>query len=157
VPNAWEIRPFEGIGPLRFGQARDDVRALLGPPTRGFRKVPFAATEADAFIELGLHVYFSPEYRVETVDAVAPSTATLHGLSFLGRPVEDVVQEMEEFGLRHHSFQFDDAGVGLYEEDGVVRCVTVYPRGCFDLSNPDSPASRALAAAAAWKARYSSG
>jgi len=34
---------------------------------------------------------------------------------------------------------------------GMVRCVTVFPRAYFDLSNPDGPASRARAAAAAWR------
>jgi outer membrane protein assembly factor BamE (lipoprotein component of BamABCDE complex) len=29
----WEIFPFEGVGPLRFGMSLDDVKELLGEPS----------------------------------------------------------------------------------------------------------------------------
>ena len=150
---SWEIHPHRGVGVLTFGQSRSEMRTLLGPPTRSFRKVPFAVTDTDAFNSLGLHVYYDPDYRVESVDAFEPSTVSLDGIAFVARPVDEVVREMEAKGFRHNSLTFEDAGIALFEEDGIVRCVTIFPRGYFDLNDPNSPASRALAAARAWRSQ----
>ncbi|TDK31284.1 hypothetical protein E2F50_20295 [Rhizobium deserti] len=31
---AWEIQPFEGVGPIRFGMTPSEVEAVIGPPDR---------------------------------------------------------------------------------------------------------------------------
>ncbi|MFN8575171.1 MAG: hypothetical protein U0132_24165 [Gemmatimonadaceae bacterium] len=151
----YEIRPFLGVGMIRFGQPRDDVVRLLGTPSRTFRKVPFATSDTDAFDAAGLHVYYDRGYLVESIDAVAPSAISFDGISFLGRAVEDVVRAMAERGYKDDSLTFNEVGISLYDEGGIVKCVTAFPRGYFDLSNPDSPVSRAKAAAAAWRRQSS--
>ena len=149
----YEIRPFVGVGSIRFGQPRDNVLKLLGVPSRTFKKVPFATTETDAFGAIGLHIYYDPAYLVQSIDAILPSAISLNGISFLGRAVDDIVQTMAKRGYENDSLTFNDVGISLYEESGIVKCVTAFPRGYFDLSNPDSPTSRAQAAAAAWRGR----
>jgi hypothetical protein len=146
----WQIRPFLGIGPISFGQPRSEVLALLGPPSKTFKSVPFATTETDWFAELGVKVFYDPSYCVETVDVIGPSTACLGPIVFLGRNVAEVRNQLGELGYQDDSLTFHEAGIALFEEDGLVTSVTVFPRGCFDLSNPDSPLSRANAAAARW-------
>ena len=148
-----EIRPFLGIGAIRFGQSRADVLQQLGVPTRTFKKVPFATTDTDAFNAIGLIVAYDPRYLVESVDAVAPAAISFDGLSFLGRAVEDIVRAMGGRGYKHNSLTFDEVGISLYEEAGIITSVTAFPSGYFDLDNPNSPASRAKAAAAAWRRR----
>lgn len=159
--NTWDIRPHAGIGALHFGQARADVLALLGAPSATPKEFPFATTETDTFGALGLHVNYDPAYRIESVDAVAPSTVSLRGVPFLGRRVDDVLCEMAAqgywcncssalvFGGRSKS-TFHDVGILISEERGVVNCITVFPREYYDSSNPDSPASRFCAAYEAW-------
>jgi hypothetical protein len=150
-----EIQPFIGVGAVHFGQPRSEVLTLMGTPSKSFRKVPFATTDTDAFAAAGLHIYYDAEYRVECVEAVQPSTVSFGGIYFLNRRVVDVAREMSEVGYKGADLTYDDLGISLYDEDGIVTCVTVVPRGYHDLSDPNSPASLAKAAAAAWcKARF---
>lgn len=147
----WEIHPFVGVGPICFGQSRDEVLSLLGSPSRTFKKVPFAVTETDAFNEIGLHVYYDSTFHVESIDALVSSGLCFESVVLLNRPVEAVVSEMTFRGYTNESLTFNEIGISLYDVDGIVKCVTIFPKGYFDLSNPDSAASRARAAAAAWR------
>ena len=52
------ILPYRGLGQLRFGMARDEIRSILGEEVRSFFKGPFAKTATDAFRTLGIHVYY---------------------------------------------------------------------------------------------------
>jgi hypothetical protein len=149
----WKIHPFVGVGSIYFGQPRSDVIAMLGTPFKSYRKVPFAPTDTDSYRAIGLHIYYDPEYRVEGIDANDPSTISLNGISFLNRSVEEVVDDLARLGFKSQSLIFEDAGVALFEEDGIVKSVNIFPRGAHDLSDPNSVASRANAALAAWRTR----
>ena len=53
------IYPYHGVGLIRFGMMREDVRGLLGKPSATFYKGLSTESSTDAYDDLGLHVYYN--------------------------------------------------------------------------------------------------
>ncbi|HYP52823.1 MAG TPA: hypothetical protein VEQ42_04750 [Pyrinomonadaceae bacterium] len=114
----FEIRPHEGVGPVRFGMTREEVRAALALPVESFRKSPADEMLTDAFDAAGLHVYYKKPGLCEAVEMAAPAEPVLEGRELLGRPFgesrrwfesQDESAEADESGLTSFGY-----GVGLY-------------------------------------------
>src|SRR5262245_58298124 len=69
---AMEIIPFQSIGTLSFGDSRKVARAKLASTFSTFQKGD-GPTETDAFDDLGLHLYYDEEGRLEFVEAFDPA------------------------------------------------------------------------------------
>jgi hypothetical protein len=129
-----EVKSYIGVGELRFGDSRLNVRAILGPHYHSFRKAP-GANETDAYDKLGLHLYYDENDCLEFVEAFAPSSLTFIGISLLGRQMSDVENDLKAIG--HYSrrddvgLQCDSAGIGLYAPTGIVDGVAVFRRGYY--------------------------
>jgi hypothetical protein len=149
--SSWEIHPYVGIGILRFGQTRSEVRSLIGNPSKSFKKVPFAENEADAYNSLGFHLYYDTDDRLESVDAWGPSPICFDGIKLVDVPVDSLARELAERGFEHHSYWFDRAGFSLYVVDEVAKCATVFARGYYDMTNTNSAVNRVARAAEAWR------
>ena len=67
-PQDFEIIPYAGIGPLRFGATRAEVREVLAVPVEAFQKTPTSDALTDAFDDLGIHVYYDSADRCEAVE-----------------------------------------------------------------------------------------
>ena len=113
-----EIIPYEGIGPLRFGMSKSEVRAALGAPFREFKKTLEAPATSDAFHTMGVYVYYKPTGACEAVEVASPSQATLFGKQLVGEIFEvlqkwfrelDPEVEMDDAGMTSLRF-----GVGIY-------------------------------------------
>jgi len=100
-----EIRPFEGLGDLRFGMSRRDVRALLGQEFRSFKKTPLADSLTDAYAQYGLHLYYDGQDRLELVEAFRPCVPIFQGVELLGprKVVPDRLPEAGAGGPRRDS------------------------------------------------------
>jgi len=129
-----EIEPFVGVGVIRFGDTRQQVRDALQRPFESFRKV-VGANETDAFDELGLHVYYDGQDRVEAIEGFGSASLTIGGLVLLGRSIDDVDKELSALGHSSHptdvGLQYDSAGIALTAPSGVVEGVGVYVRGYY--------------------------
>jgi len=131
-----EILPFVSIGDLRFGESRQDVRKHLGTKYQVFRK-DVGANETDAYDELGLHLYYDNDDKLEYVETFTPAAPTFKGVAMLGRHSEDVQEDLARAG--HTCSVMDDvsincgsAGIALYSPDEMVEGVGVYRKGYFD-------------------------
>lgn len=60
-----------GIGPVMIGLPMADVRGTLGEPTMRFRKTPDSPRLTDAYVPLGVHVYYDGADCVEYVESFA--------------------------------------------------------------------------------------
>src|SRR5436309_419457 len=135
------IRPYEGIGPIRFGMQRAEVRAALGGPFREFKKTVNSVTPTDAFPTLGVHVYYKLPGSCEAVEVASPAQAILFGRELVGSPFQliydwlrelDVDAKLDDTGLTSLRF-----GVGIYvptikNDLGVpVEAVIVFERGYY--------------------------
>ena len=129
--SSWEVRPFEGLGPLAFGSARHDVRRLLGPYWT-FENAP-GAVETDCFDGVGVHAHYDEAGRLELAEAFHPAEITLDGKSLIGRPAATVFDELESTGRRPRHvegrYRIDSDGLALIVENGQVRGVSVFRRG----------------------------
>jgi hypothetical protein len=135
----WDIAPYEGTGPLRFGMTRSQVRSLLRGSVSTFRKGPYASTDTDAYDELGLHLHYDKGDRLECIEAWGPCPIYYQRASLLNANTQEVLERLAGLGLSSRyddGYFLDDAGFALYAPDDVVEAVTVYPRGYYD-ERPD--------------------
>lgn len=114
----FDIRPYEGAGPVRFGMTRAEVRAAVAAPSEEFRKSAGDELPTDAFDTAGLHVYYKRPGVCEAVELAAPAVPVLEEQFLLRQPyaalrrwfeAHDKTVETDESGLT--SFRY---GVGLY-------------------------------------------
>jgi hypothetical protein len=129
-----EIVPFESIGKLSFGDSRDIARQKLGFPFTTFEKV-IGADATDAFEELGLHLYYDNDDHLEFVEAFEPACVVFRGISFLGRDLGRVLEDMQAIGFKPTEFDvgvnFQAAGIALTAPSGVVEGIAVYLAGYY--------------------------
>jgi hypothetical protein len=151
IEGIWEIVPYTRVGPLRFGEPRSEVRGRFGPPSKVFKKVPFADNDTDAFDQVCIHAYYDLTDLLESIDAWGASLIQFDGLPLLGAKVDEITAELARRGYSHCDYLFERAGFSLYVIDGDVRGVSVFARGYFDTSDPNSAVNRAQRAAEAWR------
>lgn len=130
-----EIVPFKSIGPLSFGASRADCHGKLRASFTVFRKVA-SADQTDAFDELGLHLYYDSDGNLEFVEGFAPAAVSFQGVSFLGRDLAEIVEDIGRLGHSSNDpgdgVAFTDLGIALTDEDGVVTGVAAHRKGYYD-------------------------
>lgn len=129
----WELRPYEGVGPLSFGMTRDEVGQLQLGKSRVVRKTMGPLVEQ--FPEQGVVVHYTgaSDETVGLVEFSGPEYPTWEGLPFGKGRVADTEALMasgataatDDFG----SVWFDDVGVALYSEGEDTYAVSVFSRG----------------------------
>lgn len=139
----YEIKPREGVGPVRLGTSRDDVRAAVPAPVDSFQKGAFQRYDVDAFDALGLHVHYTgPSPVVEFIEAFPADGVVfaLSGLDLLGQTAPSVIAALTE---RHRVVEEEEEGrsyilpeldVALWREspdDEVFASVGVGEEGYF--------------------------
>lgn len=113
---AWQVRPFDGLGPLGFGLSRAEIHALLGDGFKTFAKQPASVAVTDAYEDLGLHLYYDSAERLEFIEAFEPTDPIYSGVHLLRSERTLVLQELQESG---HMPRFDDGGY-FYDELGFA-------------------------------------
>ena len=90
----YELEPHGGVGPVRLGASRDEVRSAVSDPPDPFRKDPSDPYEVDAFDSLGLHVHYAGDRpAVEFIEASEAEgvSITLGGTDLLRQSAAAVV------------------------------------------------------------------
>lgn len=128
----WEIKEFSGMGPLDLGMTTSQAVAVLGEKFDKFKRVPDAKETIYAYDPDLVHLTVDEqEDSVKVISAFRPREVFYKGVLLAGRPIQDVVAELE--GLRIKAEQRDggfwiaEAGVLLVEVDGFVDGVELYP------------------------------
>jgi hypothetical protein len=82
-----------GIGPLMIGMPMAHVRGQLGEPTKRFRKTPDSPRLTDAYVQLGVHVYYDGADCVEYMESFAVDGIVhlLDGLPVFDTPVTTLI------------------------------------------------------------------
>lgn len=137
----YEIRTYEGVGPISFGMSAPEVREAVGAPhipiDKGGGPVP-----TDVFTSLGILVYYKPPAVCEAVEFAGPESPTFRGQQLLRRPYSEVEEwlktldaelETDTAGLTSYKL-----GLGLYapsalkEPDEPVEGVFVFEQGYYE-------------------------
>ena len=131
----WEIEPFSKVGPIAFGQSRNEVRSALDSEYRAFKKAE-GENDTDAYDSLGIHVYYDDDDHVEFVEAFSPAQLSFEGIALVGRNVGEVVAELGELGYDAEQddvgYNYDDLGTGLTINGDEIEGVCVFKKGYYD-------------------------
>ncbi|MEN8694143.1 MAG: hypothetical protein ABF334_05005 [Akkermansiaceae bacterium] len=131
-----EIIPFTGFVGAQFGQLRSKVRQTLGSGFSSFKKTPFSETETDAYDNLGIHLFYNKDDRLEFIEAFPPAQVHFKGIEFINQNIDAVIGEMKQFcsdyRFEEPSYFFDDYGLVLNEEDGKIEGVSLFSKGYYE-------------------------
>jgi hypothetical protein len=134
VTTHWEVSPFVGAGPFRFGMNRGQVRALVRAARVSFKKGPHAQNETDAYPEIGVHFYYDELDQLECLELVEPIDVCFNGITLIGNTLGNLLPRLAELGFSHRFDDgcfIDDAGFVVFAPDDTVKAVTVYRKGYF--------------------------
>jgi hypothetical protein len=129
-----EIVPFRSIGKLSFGDSRQIAREKLASTFSTFEKA--SELEVDSFDDIGLHLYYDNEDRLEFVEAFDPAKVVFRGISFLGRDLRAITEDMKAIGF--NSTESDvgvkilEAGIAITAPSGVVEGIAAHRKGYYD-------------------------
>ena len=131
----WEIKPFAQVGPIEFGQLRNEVRSKLDSDYQVFKKTP-GENDTDAYDSLGIHVYFDDDDQVEFVEAFSPAELEYEGIALIGRNVDEVVADLRARGYEAEKddvgYNYDELGFGLTVNGDVIEGVGVFRKGYYE-------------------------
>ncbi len=128
------VKPYEGVGPVRFGMSVDEVRRTVGKKVETYKKAAALFPDAhpvDAFDEVGMHVFYKPSGRCEAIMLFPPADPTFRNetllemtfiqlLTWFTSMDEDVKQDDVSF----ISFRF---GISITESpEGLIEAVLVF-------------------------------
>jgi hypothetical protein len=136
------IHPRQGIGPVRLGMSRQEIRTILSEPPDTFRRNKFSEVDTDYFVSIGIMADFDADDRCNFITAVSEARPT-----FQNRPIVGVPHDQCETWFRQLDPGLEVADVGLTSRKlgiclyapGVderasspVECVHVFADGYYD-------------------------
>ena len=132
----WQIHPYVGLGALRFGQRRVDVRKQLGDDYSTFQKAPGVDSETDSYDNLGLHLYYDENDCLEFIEAFSPCEVMYENVQLLRPDLKTVLTDLEDLRMTprydDQGYFFEDMGFALFASGDAVEGVSVYTKGYYD-------------------------
>lgn len=125
---AWELTPFEAVGPLRFGMSKAEVAATLV-------EEPWVIDHTrEAFDKAGAQPGYDGDGLVDMVLVHDPAYLVVRGVEVrTDQPLPEAVAALEAAGLHGHyragSTWFEEDGVVLYAPNGLVEGAGAYRKG----------------------------
>lgn len=143
MPTTFDIRPYEGVGPLRFGMIPDEVEHVLGKPDKVKRN--FLGEWTEHREANGLVTTFDRETNELVEVGFSPNITSLHYASlnlFSGNP-RDTLHEL----ARHDATTYEMVGFIIMLKLGITLAgfqtgeqsdlaVTVFAKGRWDSDIP---------------------
>jgi hypothetical protein len=133
TPQAFEVEPHVGAGPIKLGQSRDEVREVMGAPFRTYSRVP-GEPLTDTYFGTDLQVSYDARDRVEYIELNGPGSInpTLRGRTLLFAPADEVIEWMRGIS----DFDADDPELGysyVYPAIDLSLWRPVVPEGPADV------------------------
>lgn len=88
------LQPLVGVGSVRFGMSRDEVRRAMSEPPRSFRKTPRSRHETDAFFQNAFQIFYGGDQpTVECIELSGRSAvrAFYRDLDIFATPADEIV------------------------------------------------------------------
>lgn len=123
----YEVIPLVGVGGIRLGMTRDEVRAALNLPFESFQKTVDAPAFTDAFHKSGLQVFYDEAGRAEYIELSSGVVRALYkGTAVFETQAEEVV-----------ALVLQDAAYD--PEDAASACSYIFPDLEMSLWRPYPP------------------
>ena len=91
----FDIVSHQGVGEIKFGQSPSEVRGLLEPPFRSFKRTPASAYPCDYFESLALFVYYG-ENGAEAIEFAAPAKVFFQHIDLLQLNFSDLTTQLRK-------------------------------------------------------------
>lgn len=138
MPETFTVTAHRGVGPLRFGMTRGEVRAALGAHSEEFFRTP-DAVPADHFPSIPAFAYYSETGVLLAAEFGQSARVSIDGVELTGRCVSEVIAD-----LANADFDIErdpsgcisrSLGVGVWTESGFAKppqSVIVFAPGYYD-------------------------
>lgn len=84
----FEIVPYVGVGGIKFGMKREEIRKLFNYKVIEFMKTPLSIAKTDDF---GCcHVFYNKQGTCEAIELFVESNVTLEGRLIISKPYSEV-------------------------------------------------------------------
>lgn len=137
----WTILSFEGVGPVRFGMTREEIRQTLNAEVEEFRKSAESPTLSDLFIHHDAVAFYDIDYRLEAMEFGDTADLTWNGTTLTGRPLKAILEnvrgnsnevEIDFDGVTFHDLGFGVWSPGWLEDDSEMpQAVIAFRRGYY--------------------------
>ena len=141
------IKPYEAVGPIRFGMSVEEVRRAIGEKVQTFEKAPLVFPDlhpVDAFDEVGVHVCYKKSGVCEAIELFPPATPSFLNARLLCRQFSELLgwfTSLDEGVVRDEagfkSFKFG-IGITVSLED-LIESVIVFDEPGYYESEVDMP------------------
>jgi hypothetical protein len=138
----WEVRSYDGVGPLQLGVDASAVAGAIGPATRHIDGDEADEGSTDLYAALGVLVRYDADGRVEAIELAGPVVPVVAGRLLLGSSFRDLADWFAERDpdliVLGDGLTSLTLGVGLYapsareDPDLAPEGVIVFPRGYYD-------------------------
>lgn len=95
----FDIMPYRRVGPISFGMTRTEVRETLAEIPETFIRDPDDPSPADAFQDLGIHIFYDAEDRCAAVEFWR-AQPTFRGHALLYERLTQVVSWLQKMDPR---------------------------------------------------------
>ncbi len=110
-----EIQSYSGIGPIKFGMSREEVRKVLNTSVKTFMKSPNSPMPTDSFADIHLHVYYDAT-GMTAVEIFPPANPVFMKYDLLKLPFSEA---MVLFKSLDKNCEFDIYGLNS-EQVGIL-------------------------------------
>jgi hypothetical protein len=138
-PESMTVFPGKGIGTVRLGMTREQVRAILGVAYQSIMRGPYAVTATDHFDQLWLQVDYDADDVCNLINAIGPANPVLFGKHPTKLTHEQCTQWLltldPDLIIESDSLISKKLGVTTYTSlgpDEPVECVGVFVDGYYD-------------------------
>lgn len=137
-----DIRPFLGVGAVRFGMFPSEVRRLFGKEFKSFNRSVDSTYPCDYFPSIGVFAYYKSSAELEAIECALPAQLFFDEINLLGIGFDaakiflqskSTTLEMEVDGAIAHGL-----GISLYapkaKENQSAPCesILVFERNYYD-------------------------
>jgi hypothetical protein len=136
----FRIIPYIGVGCIKFGMKREDIRKCFNNQFVQFRKTPFSETLTDDF---GCcHVFYKKQKTCEAIELFKEAGATINNKRLVGEPYAEVRAMFEAIDetivVNDDGFTSFKYGIGVYaplakeQPEEPVEAIIVFEKGYYD-------------------------
>lgn len=134
----YEIRPFEGAGPISFGMDKIAIHATMGAPNNTFRRGPFAKGDTEMYADC--FVNYDADGKCETIEFFSPACVMFDGKNIMACPCDELRQFLSDGEIEDmdEGFCAKRYGITAYapyeydEPDCIPESIGAYIKGYYD-------------------------
>lgn len=119
--NKYIVTPLVGFDSVKFGMSRDEIRGILGIPTREFKKSKYSKSTTDDYG--AYHIFYDINDRFEAVEFFEETMIFDNKGNAFPRTAEALSKLPYHFVSDDESHICTEQSIGVYAPDGNVESI----------------------------------